>query len=155
MDENEGKEPGHAARQRWLSVLAKAPCAALEQAWQTLADKPDYSHLRPAQTGLVMVRGRMGGTGDAFNLGEITVSRCSIRTGDGRIGHGYAAGRDKRHAELVALFDAMLQRPDTAVALQDGLIEPLAAAQNRRRREKARQSAATRVEFFTMVRGED
>ena len=143
------------ARRHWLSVLAKAPAAALEEAWQALDDKPDYSPLRPAQTGLVMVRGRMGGSGDAFNLGEMTVSRCSVRTADGRIGHGYAAGRDKRHAELVALFDAVLQQPEAASRLHSGLIEPLAAEQRRRHGEKARESAATKVEFFTMVRGED
>ena len=144
-----------AQRRRWLSVLAKAPADALEQAWQALDAKPDYAVLRPAQTGLVMVRGRMGGTGDPFNLGEMTVSRCSVRMADGRVGHGYAAGRDKRHAELVALFDAELQRPERADTLERSLIGPLAEAQDRRRAEKARQSAATRVEFFTMVRGED
>lgn len=145
----------NAARKHWLSVLAKAPAAALEQAWQALDTKPAFSHLRPAQTGLVMVRGRMGGTGNPFNLGEMTVSRCSVRTDDGQVGHGYAAGRDRRHAELVALFDAMLQRPEQNADLQTRVIAPLAHAQQAKRETRARESAATRVEFFTMVRGED
>lgn len=146
---------GRSARQHWLSVLAKAPVATLERAWGELDAKPAYTHLRPAETGLVMVRGRMGGTGSPFNLGEMTVSRCSVRLADGQIGHGYAAGRDKRHAELVALFDALLQRPDSAGDLEASLIEPLATEQRQARRTRARESAATRVEFFTMVRGED
>lgn len=158
MTNNTNSDPtavGMQARKHWLSVLAKAPVAALEQAWETLDEKPAYSHLRPAQTGLVMVRGRMGGTGNPFNLGEMTVSRCSVRTEEGQIGHGYAAGRDRRHAELVALFDALLQRPERTAVLQAALIAPLANDQQARRDTKARESAATRVEFFTMVRGED
>src|SRR5215510_495097 len=101
-------------RQRWLAVLAKAPLARLEAAWDALADKPRYRMLRQAETGLVMVRGRIGGTGQPFNLGEMTMTRAAVQLIDpsgaiGPTGFGHVAGRSARHAELVALFDALLQ----------------------------------------------
>jgi alpha-D-ribose 1-methylphosphonate 5-triphosphate synthase subunit PhnG len=101
-----------------------------------------------------MARGRAGGTGQRFNLGEITVTRCAVQGADGHIGHGYVAGRDKRKAELVASFDALLQAPDRRAALLARVVEPLATAQAATRSATARKAAATRVEFFTMVRGE-
>jgi alpha-D-ribose 1-methylphosphonate 5-triphosphate synthase subunit PhnG len=101
-----------------------------------------------------MARGRAGGTGQRFNLGEITVTRCAVQSADGHIGHGYVAGRDKRKAELVASFDALLQAPAQRAALLSQVIEPLAAAQAAARATTARKAAATRVEFFTLVRGD-
>ena len=68
-------------RQRWLSVLAQADAGALETACAPLAElmsKP-WQWLRQPETGLVMVRGRIGGTGAKFNLGEVPVTRCALR----------------------------------------------------------------------------
>jgi alpha-D-ribose 1-methylphosphonate 5-triphosphate synthase subunit PhnG len=101
-----------------------------------------------------MARGRAGGTGQRFNLGEITVTRCSVRTADGQIGHGYVSGRDKRRAELVASFDALLQAPRRHADLMARVVEPLARVQAHASAATAAKAAATRVEFFTMVRGE-
>lgn len=141
----------HPERRRWISVLAKAPAGEVLAAWARLADPPVYRTLRAPEIGMVMVRGRMGGTGDAFNLGEMTVTRAAVRLDSGPTGVSYVAGRDRRHAEIAAALDAMMQsealRPDA-----EALIAPLAAAQADRRETNARKAAATKVDFFTMVR---
>ena len=97
-----------------------------------------------------MVRGRAGGGGAAFNLGEMTVTRCTVRTDDGFVGHAYVAGRDERQAELAALADALLQDPARQSRLLATLVEPLAAAQQAGRDATAAKAAATRVQFFAM-----
>lgn len=140
-------------RQRWLGVLTKAGTDQLEAHWANTGH-PAITLLRQPETGLVMARGRAGGSGQRFNLGEITVTRCAVQSADGHIGQGYVAGRDKRKAELVASFDALLQAPDRRAALLARVVEPLAAAQTEARAAQARKAAATRVEFFTMVRGD-
>ena len=143
------------ARRRWLSVLAKAPLAALEDAWRETGGTVEFRYLREPEVGLCLVRARAGGTGMRFNLGEMTIARCTVRLAGGEVGHGYVGGRSTRHAELIALFDALLQRPDRLTLPLGGLIDRLEAAQHQRRRDLAAKVAPTRVEFFTMVRGED
>lgn len=102
-----------------------------------------------------MVQGRAGGSGKRFNLGEITVTRAAVRLDCGTVGHAYVAGRDKRKAELAAVFDALMQRPGDASSLQHKLIDPLISARRELQERIARKAAATKVNFFTMVRGED
>lgn len=138
-----------------MSVLAKAGDGALERAWSKLSNPPRYSFLRPPETGLVMVRGRAGGTGRAFNMGEMSVTRCAVRLDDGRVGLSYVVGRSQRHAELAAAFDALLQLPERREALDETVIRPLEETQQRRQNDIASNAAGSRVEFFTMVRGED
>lgn len=140
-------------RQTWLSVLARSKRRAIEEA---LADQklPEVELLRPAEVGLVMVRGRAGGNGQRFNLGEMPVTRCSVRSAAGHVGHGYVQGRDKAHAELAARLDAALQEPGRRAALTASVIDPLAAALDHSKKSIASKAAATRVDFFTMVRGE-
>lgn len=145
----------HSARQRWMSALARAPRERLESAWLAFAEAERFTHLRPPETGLVMTRGRAGGSGQRFNLGEITVTRAAVKLADGSVGHAYVAGRDKRQAELAAAFDALLQHPEHHDAIERELIAPLVTAHAAARREAARKAAATKVDFFTMVRGED
>jgi alpha-D-ribose 1-methylphosphonate 5-triphosphate synthase subunit PhnG len=145
----------HAARRRWMSVLALAPAGALEARWATLVEPPRYRRLRGPEVGLVMVRGRAGGTGARFNVGEMTVSRCTVRLENGTLGHAWIGGRDPRHAELAAVFDALLQDPAHGEALGEGLIDALAQDRAERRQAAAARVAASRVEFFTMVRGEE
>ncbi|MDX6748661.1 phosphonate C-P lyase system protein PhnG [Geminicoccaceae bacterium 1502E] len=140
-------------RRRWLGVLAAAPAEALADAWAREGDAPPMRYLRAPETGLVMVRGRMGGTGRRFNMGEMTVTRCAVVAGD-TVGHGYVAGRDKRRAEMVARLDALLQMDGRRERLLRDLVEPLAAAQAKARAATARKAAATKVDFFTLVRGE-
>jgi alpha-D-ribose 1-methylphosphonate 5-triphosphate synthase subunit PhnG len=148
-------EAGHAARAGWMSALAQADAAMLEAAWRRLPSRPPYRLVRAPEIGLVMVRGRAGGTGVAFNLGEMTVTRCSVELGDGQVGHAYVPGRDRRHAETAAVLDAMLQDPAARPALEEKIVAPLRAAREARRRAARARAGRTRVEFFTMVRGEE
>ena len=139
-------------RRRWLSVLAKARPAELAAAWEAVADHPQVRAIRAPETGLVLVRGRAGGSGDAFNLGEMTVTRAAVRLEGGLAGVGYVAGRDRRHAEIAATVDAMMQSRDHRALVEAPVVERLARAQEARRQEAARRAAATKVDFFTMTR---
>src|SRR5690606_38664827 len=113
-----------------------------------------HRYIRPAQIGMVMVRGRAGASGSPFNLGEMTVTRCVVQLADGRHGYSYVAGRSKAHAELAALADAHLQGEQQDYWMAQ-VIEPLRREQLAERAAKEAQSAATKVDFVTMVRGED
>ncbi len=112
---------------------------------------PAHVRLRGPEPGLIMLRGRAGATGAAFNIGEMTVTRCTVRNAAGRIGHSTVAGRDPRRAELAAAIDAALQDPAQRPALEEQVIAPLAQEQVRLRNSRARKAAATRVDFFTMA----
>lgn len=142
-------------RAHWISVLARASTACLERLWSLQGEPPAYEILRAPETGLVMVRGRAGGSGASFNLGETTVTRCAVKLADGTVGHAYVMGTGARHAEIAAIADALMQRPADRARLAVSLIEPLQAEMRARASQSARRSAATRVEFFTMVRGDD
>ena len=148
-----GEAPEQAARRRWLGVLAKAGAEALERAFAALSPRPDYRFLRAPQAGAAMIRARAGGRGQPFNLGEVTVARCTVVLEERLIGVGYVQGRDLRRAELTAVFDALLQDQDRRPALERAVIAPLAAEQAAAREQRRAEAAATRVNFFTMVRG--
>src|SRR5215469_15853376 len=117
------------ARQRWLAVLAKAPLDELEAACEALGDKPAYRALRPGETGLVMVRGRAGG-------------------GVTWTGFGHVAGRSPRRAELVALFDALMQDPTRHGLVERAVVAPLAAQQEAAKATQAAKVTASKVDFF-------
>ena len=102
----------HAQRAAWMRVLALADPAMLEGAFGALGGVPSHQMLRPAQTGMAMVRARSGGTGARFNLGEMTVTRCAVSLDNGVVGIAYVQGRSLRHAEQAAVADALLQLPD-------------------------------------------
>jgi alpha-D-ribose 1-methylphosphonate 5-triphosphate synthase subunit PhnG len=99
-----------------------------------------------------MTQGRIGGTGDPFNLGEMSVTRCAVQLEDGTVGHAYVGGRRPRQAELAAIIDALLQDDARRAALLEKLIPPLVEAAAARRRTAAAKAAATKVEFFTVAR---
>jgi len=139
-------------RQRWLSVLAKAPGARLASLWQALGPTPSYTALRRPEIGLVMVQGRISGTGAPFCAGEMTVTRAAVRLDSGEMGFGYVRGRDARHAEIVAAVDALAQRPDWTERLEAAIVTPLADEAEARHRLIAARAAATRVDFFTVAR---
>ena len=145
---------GQPERQRWMSVLAKARPDVLRRLWELAGTAPDFSYLRQPETGMVMVRGRAGGSGRRFNLGEMTMTRCAVRLPDGRVGHGYVAGRDREHARRAALIDALMQDETRRAVLEAAIIAPLEQAARQARETASRKAAATKVDFFTMVRGE-
>ena len=136
-------------RRHWMAVLARAEAKAITALLAPLPPLPAHEKLRPPETGLVMVRGRAGGDGAPFNLGEMTVTRCAVRLGE-VVGHAYVAGRDKQQAELAAVLDAALQDPAHHDALMEAVITPLAAHQQAAREAEARRAAATRVDFLAM-----
>ncbi|HEY5299032.1 MAG TPA: phosphonate C-P lyase system protein PhnG [Acetobacteraceae bacterium] len=140
-----------AERRSWMAVLARADADALASALAGLPDLPEWRVLRGPESGLVMVRGRAGGGGAAFNLGEMTVTRCTVRVPSGEVGHAYVAGRDRRRAELAAAVDALMQRADLREAVNRAIVRPLARAQEAAREVVAAKAAATRVQFFTMA----
>ena len=142
------------ARQAWLGLLARSPAARVADLVAGLGAEPAHDMLRVPEVGTVMVRGRTGATGAPFNLGEVTVTRCSLRLTDGAVGHGYVQGRSKAHARQAALIDALMQGP-RAAQVQVAVMDPLAAEMAARKGARAARAAATRVEFFTLVRGED
>ena len=142
-----------------MSVLARASTAELERAWHTIIPAPSITWLRRPETGLTMLRARIGGTGSQFNLGEASVTRCalSLEGGDGAAltGMSWVLGRDQRHAELAAAFDALLQDPARGPRLEQTLVRSLAASQSAKREQASRKAASTKVDFFTMVRGDN
>jgi alpha-D-ribose 1-methylphosphonate 5-triphosphate synthase subunit PhnG len=139
----------------WLGILSRAIYADLHERAEPLAAGLSYDWLRRPQVGLVMVRGRVGGTGAIFNLGEMTVTRASVQLSGGMVGHGYAQGRNKRHAELGAIIDALLQCENRHDEMMAKVIQPLQTSGEARRIERSRKSASTRVDFFTMARSEN
>lgn len=151
--------PAQAARRRWLAVLARASLAELEAILGTIegiiGNQAEPRLLRQPEIGMAMLRGRMGGTGQAFNFSEMTMTRCTLQLADGRLGCAYMAGRKQDEVRRAALIDALLQDPDHGDRLVALTIDPLAAQQAARARLRVARSAPTKVEFFTLVRGEN
>lgn len=139
-------------RRRAMAVLADSPADDIAQRMRALTIPP-HQHLRSPENGLVMVRGRIGGDGAPFNLGEATVTRAAVRLVSGETGFAYVLGRDMRKARLIAICDAMIQST-VQVEVLDTVVVPLERAMMERRRRKDAETAATRVNFFTLVRGE-
>ena len=142
------------ARKTWMSLLAKSPSQELKVLWLGAGIASEHEVLRPPEIGSVMVRGRMGAVGGAFNCGEMTITRCSVRLDDGAVGHAYVQGRDKDKALQAALIDGLMQT-DKAAQVQAAILTPLADAYQAKKTKRAAKAAATKVDFFTMVRGED
>ncbi|MEN4765258.1 phosphonate C-P lyase system protein PhnG [Pantoea agglomerans] len=142
-------------RQRWLSVLAHSSAALLETHWQALNLQPAYTLIRPAEIGLTRLQARMGATGKRFVMGDATVTRAVVQLSDGTLGYSYRLGRDKAHAERCALLDALLQQPETRQLLEEKIITPLAAWRDEQRQLRAREIASSKVDFFTLVRGDN
>lgn len=143
------------ARQRWLSVLAHSQPAQLLAHWQPLNLHPHYERLRAPETGLTRLQARMGGTGRRFILGDTTVTRAVVRLEGGICGYSYVLTRNKEHAELCALLDALLQQSSSAEQILQKIITPLAAARQEQLTLRAREIASSRVDFFTLVRGDN
>ena len=150
---NRNDESALAQRKAAMAVLAHSAAADIAARLGTIA-LPAHEDLREAESGLVMVRGRIGGDGAPFNVGEATVSRAAVRLESGEVGFGYTLGRDRNKARMIALCDALVQSRDFAGILQAKVIAPLRAAISARHAQRAAEAAATRVDFYTMVRGE-
>src|SRR3954465_14726389 len=141
-----GKMATQDRRRTAMQILAHASLADISARLDTL-DLPCHHDLRAAENGLVMVRGRVGGDGAPFNLGEATVSRAAVRLASGEVGFGYVLGRDGDKARLVALCDALIQSTTHADALETDVVAPLRGMLDARRGQRAAQAAATKVDF--------
>jgi alpha-D-ribose 1-methylphosphonate 5-triphosphate synthase subunit PhnG len=144
-----------AARQAAMAALAGATGPELERLWDKARLPREAEAVRGPETGLVMLRGRIGGGGAPFNFGEATVTRATVRLPGGAIGHSYALGRDKKKARLAAIADALWQDPAQRAGVEAQLLEPLRAAAAAADSKRRAETAATKVDFFTLVRGED
>jgi alpha-D-ribose 1-methylphosphonate 5-triphosphate synthase subunit PhnG len=148
-----GDNGKQAQRKAAMAVLAHADAAAIARHLDAI-EVPAHEHLREPENGLVMVRGRIGGDGAPFNLGEVTVSRAAVRLPSGEVGFGYTLGRDRQKARMIALCDALIQSDEYADAVETKIVEPLRTQMISTRSQRAAETAATRVDFYTMVRGE-
>jgi alpha-D-ribose 1-methylphosphonate 5-triphosphate synthase subunit PhnG len=143
-----------AEHQRWMAALAAAGEGALAAAWQRLDPPPEYALLRPVEIGMAMLRGRVGGGGAPFNLGEATMTRAAVALATGERGFAYLLGRRPRAAELAAVFHALLQRPEHRAQLEALVVRPAETARAERAASERAASAATRVDFSALVRGD-
>src|SRR6201998_277197 len=149
-----GQEASKQARRKAaMAVLAHSDATAIAGHLGTIA-LPVHENLREPENGIVMVRGRIGGDGAPFNFGEATVSRAAVRLASGVVGFGYALGRDRQKARMIALCDALLQSDEFADVVEANVLAPLRAAMASERNRSAAETAATRVDFYTLVRGE-
>jgi alpha-D-ribose 1-methylphosphonate 5-triphosphate synthase subunit PhnG len=142
-----------ARRRATMAVLAHADSDELGKRVAAIS-APPHRAVREPENGLVMVRGRVGGDGAPFNFGEATVSRAAVRLDSGEVGFGYVLGRDGEKARLIALCDALIQSAAHADAVETEVVAPLRDKLDARRAHRAAQAAATKVDFYTMVRGE-
>jgi len=146
--------PDATARRALMAVLADASAQDIAAGLQAIGARPAWRELRPTQTGLVMVRGRIGGDGAPFHVGEATVTRATVELATGEIGFAYVLGRDQEKARLAAQCDALWQGAAFRDAIEQQVVAPLRARQEAARERERERTAATRVEFMTLVRGE-
>lgn len=144
-----------AERKAVMATLAQSSGDDIVRLWNEAGLPSEAELLRGPETGLVTVRGRIGGGGAPFNVGEATVTRATVRLASGQVGHCYALGRDRQKARLVAIADALWQDPARRGEVEAKLVAPLQAALVEVRDRRRAETAATKVDFFTMVRGED
>jgi alpha-D-ribose 1-methylphosphonate 5-triphosphate synthase subunit PhnG len=143
-----------AKRQAWLRILARTSAEDLQGIVTSCGGLPAHSVLKKPETGTVMIEARAGGTGQRFNAGEATLTRCVVQLASGNLGVSYALGSDRKRARLAAVVDAMLQLPQYESTIQLALNQ-LASQQQAVRDLASRKAAATKVDFFTLVRGHD
>lgn len=137
-----------------MGLLAKAPVGRVSALLDAAMPRPGFTWLRAPEIGSTMVQGRAGGTGAPFHLGEMTVTRCALTLETGEVGHAYIQGRRKQDAEAAALVDALMQT-QVADTLRAAVLIPLEQEIDTAKATRAAKAAATKVDFFTMVRGED
>jgi len=97
----------------------------------------------------------LGGDGAPFNVGEATVTRAIVELPSGERGWAHILGRDAERARLAAILDALWQKDDCRPTVEAEALAPIAARLAAERAKTDAETAATRVNFFTLVRGED
>ena len=144
------------SRKHALDVFAAAPVALLTEHHSRLAPQmPKASPVRGPEIGTVMVRGKVGGGGAVYNLGEASVTRATVKLETGEVGHAIILGRDQDKARIVAHLDALRQIADWQHRIDAEITHPLLIAANAEKQQRAEETEATKVDFFTVTRGED
>ena len=113
------------ARKAAMAAFASASATDLRQLADAAGLALEAEVLRGPETGLVTVRGRIGGGGAPFNTGEATVTRATVRRPSGEIGHAYALGRDKEKVRIAAILDASWCDESTRAAVEEKIVAPL------------------------------
>ncbi len=142
-------------RQQRMRTLACAADGSLVRLWGQLGLDPAFEALRGPETGLVALRGRIGGSGAPFNFGEATATRATVRLENGAVGHAMMLGRDRAAVTIAAVIDALAHDPALEARIEQEIIAPLQHERAGLDSQRRQETAATRVDFFTMVRGED
>ena len=142
-------------RLRLMRICSQATVAELSAALARLAPLPPIEVVRQPEVGLIMLRGRMGGDGAPFNAGEATMTRAVVRLASGELGFSYLLGRSLERARLAAIVDALGQNSRFRDSLEIVLLAPVLRRVDAQRSAQRAETAATRVQFFTLVRGED
>lgn len=137
-----------------MRLLSLAPDSYLKKAWDNFDKSQEYIVIRQPEVGLAMIKAKACGNGNPFNFGEVPLTRCAVRVGE-KIGHGYVQGRKKEHAFHMAIFDALLQNDDNRSSLTDSILTPIFQFLKKKKNDRKKAVEKTKVEFFTMVRGED
>jgi alpha-D-ribose 1-methylphosphonate 5-triphosphate synthase subunit PhnG len=151
----EARDSVRAARREAMAVLAQARAEEIQRGLQAVVEPIDCVDLRAVETGLVMLRGRIGGEGAPFNLGEATVTRAAVQIPSGEVGFSYVLGRDQKKARLSAVCDALWQNRGHRDAVERCVLAPIRSRVEAERAQQRARTAATKVDFFTLVRGED
>ena len=138
-------------RSHWLKVLALTPGGTLRNTLGPLIDGESFSLLRRPEVGLVMAQARIGNTGERFNLAEVTVCRCVVRSRLRTAGVGYCIGRDLGKVELIARLDALFQTTEWHDRLRSGLLCTLETLLTQHRRDEREAAESSRVRFHELV----
>jgi len=134
----------------WMSELAQASWADLQEFSNTINDWPSYELIHAPERGAIMLRGRISGQGAAFPLGECSVVRCTLCDAMGYSGVAYVMGGQEEHALWAARWDALLQNPAGRDHLWNTVILVLRTRRLAREGQRANKTTATQVQFFSM-----
>lgn len=154
-DDADRQDRGQSPRQQLMGICAQATAAELARALDAAGPLPPVDIVRQPEIGLVMLRGRIGGDGAQFNAGEATMTRAVVRLSSGELGFSYLLGRSLERARLAAIVDALGQNEAFRDRLEAALVAPVSARVAAEAAQRRAETAATRVQFFTLVRGED
>ncbi|MEM1047197.1 MAG: phosphonate C-P lyase system protein PhnG [Pseudomonadota bacterium] len=143
------------ARRQAMSAFAQAQQDELLTGISDTPGSGNWSYVRKPEIGLIMTQGRIGGSGAPFNIGEVTVTRCAVVIASGETGHATIMGRDREKARLAALADALWQNPESRPVVEARIVSPIVARLAADDALLRAEADATKVDFYTMARGED
>ena len=139
-------------RPEWISIFSKTNESLLKNSLDHINFKENYDVLLGPEIGSIMIQGRAGGSGDKFNLGEATLTKCIVKFQE-KTGYSYHLGRNLIKSEYGAILDALMQ----IESYHSKLLMYVKEFQEEIQKEKTKiiaGSSESKVDFFTMVRGD-